>query len=104
VPGTLRLSHIVNRNAEVDGFIDQYELPTREFVHQAGPIQRLISYFDVKIIRKSPAIGLRTLSPKAHFELVVEAAFEEVVHDRRYTGAGRLDLAELDLVRPESSG
>jgi hypothetical protein len=94
--------HVVDDDSQVDGFIDEYELATRKLIHQAGPIQRLISHFDIKIIHKSSAIGLGTLGAKAHLELVVEAAFKQIVYDRGYAGAGRLDLAELDLVRPKA--
>src|SRR5213594_2307307 len=51
----------------------------------------------------SKSVGLGALRPEADFELVVEAALKQGVHQGRDLRSGSLDLAKLDFVRAEDS-
>src|SRR5947208_2159051 len=86
VSDALALLHVVDGDAQVDGFVHQHELPARELVYQAGTVQVLVADLDVEIVHQAAAVRSGTLGPKANLELVVEAAFEQSVDQDRDLG------------------
>ena len=76
------LPHVVNGDPQVNGFVDQYELPTRKFVHQTRTVQVLIANLDIKVVDHAPPVRLRPLRPEADFKFVVEAAFQQGIDQR----------------------
>ena len=73
VTNAFTLPHVVDGDAQVDGFVDQYELPARKLIHEARTVQILIADLDIKIVYHPLAVRLGALRPEADFELVVEA-------------------------------
>ena len=104
VTNAFTLPHVVDGDAQVDGFVDQHELPARELIHEASTVQILVADLDIKIVYHPLAVRLGALRPEADFELVVEAPLQQSVDQDRDLWSGSLDLAELDLVRTEDPG
>ena len=104
VTSAFAVPHVVDGDAQVDGFVDQYKLPTRKLIHEARTVQILIADLDIKIVYHPPAICLGPLRPESDLELVVEAPLQQRVDQGRDLWSRRLDLAELDLVRAEDIG
>ena len=73
VANAFALPHVVDGNAQVNSFVDQYELPAGEFIHKARTVQIFVSDFDIKIVDHPPPIRLGALRPEADFEPIVEA-------------------------------
>jgi hypothetical protein len=104
VMNAVTLPHVVDGDAQVNSFIDQNELATGEFVHEASTVQIFIADLDIKIVYHPPTVRPRALRPKADFKSVVEAPFKQRVNQGRDLWSGRLDFAELDLIRAEDPG
>src|ERR1019366_4088277 len=104
VTNALTLPHVVDGNAQVDSFVNQYELSPRELIHEARTVQILVADLDIKIVYLPLAVRLGALRPESDFELVVETSLQQSVNQGRELWRARLDLAELDLVRTEDLG
>jgi hypothetical protein len=104
VANAFALPHVVDGDAQVDGFVDQHELPTRKLIHEVSTVQILIADLGIKIVYHSPAVRFGALRPEADFELVVEAPFKQEIDQAGNLRSGGLDLAELNLVRTEDPG
>jgi len=74
------LPHVVDGDAKVDGFVDQHKLATGKLIHEASAVQVLVADFDIKIVYHALAIRLGALRPESDFELVVETALQQRVH------------------------
>src|SRR5208337_5602751 len=104
VTNAFALPHVVDGDAQVDGFVDQYELPTRELIHEVSSVHILISDLDVKIVHHPPTVRLGALRPEADFELVVEATLQQSIDQAGNLRSRSLDLAELNFIRAEDLG
>ena len=80
VTNAFALPHVVDGDAQVDGFVDQYKLPAREFIHEASTVQIFVADLDIEIIYHPPPICLGPLRPESDFELVVEAPLQQGVN------------------------
>src|SRR5208283_1170230 len=79
VTNAFALPHVVDGDAQVDGFVDQYELPARKLIHEVSTVQILIADLDVEVVYHPSAVRFGTLCPEADFELVVEAPLQQGV-------------------------
>src|SRR5208283_4534463 len=68
VTNALTLPHVVDGDAQVDGFIDQHELAARKLIHKARAVQVLVADLDIKIVYHSLAVRLGALRPESDFE------------------------------------
>src|SRR5271157_5073731 len=104
VTNAFTLPHVVDGDAQVDGFVDQYELSPRELIHEARAVQIFVADLDIKIVHHPLTIRFGALRPESDFELVVEAPFKQTIDQAGYLWPGRLDFVELNLVWTEDLG
>jgi hypothetical protein len=58
------LAHVVNGDAQVDGFVHQHKLTDREFVHEARPVQRFVPHLDIEVVDETASITQDSAEPR----------------------------------------